>query len=81
MMEGGHIGSGPPLMKVGYQVVLVMGISVPFVLWRRSGEGIPENQSLWFYAGYVSMHGVMNGEGAPRMWGEVERGYLFDGGD
>jgi len=79
--EGGHIGSGPPLMKVGYEVVLVMGSSVPFVLWRRSGEGIPENQSLWFYAGYVSMHGVMNGEGAPRMWGEVERGYLFDGGD
>lgn len=75
--EDGYIGSGPPLMKVGYEVVLVMGSPVPFVLWRTDVEGIPENESCWFYAGYAYMHGVMDGEAAPRAWLRGERGYLF----
>ncbi|KAK1832042.1 heterokaryon incompatibility protein-domain-containing protein [Podospora conica] len=76
--DDGHIGSGPPLMKVGYEVVLVLGSSVPFVLWRTPLEGVPENERCcWLYAGYAYMHGAMDGEAAPRTWSEVEKGYLF----
>ncbi|KAH6949162.1 heterokaryon incompatibility protein-domain-containing protein [Fusarium avenaceum] len=61
--QRGYIGFGPPDMRQGDLVVVLLGSKMPFVL-REAPRSEGYDKSYYAVVGYCYLHGVMNGEAA-----------------
>lgn len=70
--QNGYMGFGPPDMKAGDLVYVLLGSKVPFVLRPghplrvEGGEGSSCNGGYYSLVGYCYVHGIMDGEAVHR---------------
>ena len=63
--SNGYVGMGPADMRQGDTVLLLSGGRTPFVAREAEALGSAQNKS-WHLIGYAYVHGLMDGEAAPK---------------
>ncbi|QGI79892.1 hypothetical protein CEK25_006621 [Fusarium fujikuroi] len=60
--DGGYMGFGPPDMRQGDLVTILLGSKMPFILRHAPVSEATDDRTYYTVVGYSYLYGVMNGE-------------------